>query len=69
MERGKTKMKQEDNIKLISIEEAINMLNYGQKKEIENNTEVFDEYDNYSFPTDIKLDVPNVAVNLGHIIK
>lgn len=62
-------MKQEDNINLISVEEAINMLNYGQKKEIENNTEVFDEYGNYSFPTDIKLDVPNVAVNLGHIIK
>lgn len=69
MERGKTKMKQEDNIKLISVEEALNMLNYGQKKEIENKTEVFDEYGNYSFPTDIKLDVPNDAVNLGLIIK
>ncbi len=62
-------MKQEDNIKLISVEEALNMLNYGQKKEIENKTEVFDEYGNYSFPTDIKLDVPNDAVNLGLIIK
>lgn len=69
MERGKTKMKQDDNIKLISVEEALIMLNYGKKKEIENNAEVFDEYGNYSFPTDIKLDVPNVAVNLGPVIK
>ncbi|MDY3903777.1 MAG: hypothetical protein SO007_01120 [Candidatus Enteromonas sp.] len=62
-------MKQEGNIKLISEEEALNMLNYGGRKEIENNIEIFDEYGNYSFPTDIKLDVPNVAVNLGLIIK